>query len=83
VPGRTHTQWQYSIMVCIILLFFFFSNVWFYLILARKKTTALPFHMLYSLYLNSYAKQTTHMLISEITELASVQLVLKFLGACW
>ena len=55
----------------------------FILFWPEKKTTALPFHMLYSLYLNSYAKQTTHMLISEITELASVQLVLKFLGACW
>jgi len=25
VPGGTHTQWRYSIMVCIILLFFFLA----------------------------------------------------------
>ena len=27
VPGRTHTQWRYSIMVCIILLCFSVHNV--------------------------------------------------------
>jgi len=39
--------------------------------------------MLDSLFLHSYREQTAHMLISGKTELAAVQLVLKFLGACW
>jgi len=43
----------------------------------------LSFHMLDSLYLHSYAKQTAHMLVSGTRELAFVQLVLTFLGKCW
>jgi len=39
--------------------------------------------MLRSLYLHSYEKQTAPMLTSGTAELAAVQLVLKFLGACW
>jgi len=39
--------------------------------------------MLRSLYLQSYAWQIAPMLISGTTELAAVQLVLKFLGWCW
>jgi len=39
--------------------------------------------MLDSLSLHSYIKETALMLINGTTELASVQLVLKFLGTFW
>jgi len=32
VPGGTHTQRRYSIMVCIILLFFFFLDIFVYVV---------------------------------------------------
>jgi len=39
--------------------------------------------MLDLLCIHSYAKQTAPMLISGMTELASAQLFLNFLGTCW
>ena len=36
VPGGTHTQWQYSIMVCIILLFFFLPDIFVYIFYCGK-----------------------------------------------
>ena len=47
------------------------------------KIKTLPFHMLDSLHLHSYAKQTPHMLLSGTTDLAYVQLVLNIFKACW